>query len=59
MKNSHYTPIKCANKSCAFPYVHCNNCLSSKSLHGKRALVLRDPKSNYNYCKFQNNKDQN
>ena len=49
MKN--YAPDKCAMAECAFPNFQCSTCLSNKSLCGKNAFVVKDPKGQYSWLK--------
>lgn len=51
MADIKYTPVKCAYKECAFPNLICEHCPSNKSMHGVRALVIKDPRSNYQFCR--------
>lgn len=44
-----YSPVVCTMKSCAFPTSCCKECLCNKSLLGKRAIMLKDPKKNYQF----------
>lgn len=47
MKN--YAPDVCLLSECAFPRLKCSKCLSNKSLYGKKANEVKDPKGLYSW----------
>ena len=49
MKN--YAPDVCAMKECAYPHQSCSACISNKSLRGKQAFVVKDPKGQYSWLR--------
>lgn len=49
MKN--YAPYVCAMKECAYPKQECSACACNKTLRGKNAYVVKDPKGHYAWLK--------
>ena len=45
-----YVPVKCSMKSCAFPFSRCKDCVCNATQFGKKAMSVKDPVKNYQFC---------
>ena len=45
-----YVPVKFSMKSCAFPFARCLDCVCNVTQFGKKAMSVKDPVKNYNFC---------
>lgn len=46
-----YVPDVCSMNECAFPHLSCSTCISNKSLRGKKAFIVKDPKGVYSWVR--------